>query len=75
MAFSQLEPIGTMHEDVRAGTIAAMVLNAAGGKKTGGGAFTWQDFFGPDEDPDPEVLRAKMIAALDGPIKRKRKPT
>lgn len=59
-------------ENMRAGTIAAMVANG-NGAKPGGGAWSWQDFFGEEEPgPDESVLKEKIRAVFQS-LKRGKK--
>jgi hypothetical protein len=64
MAFARIEPIGSLREDLRAGTIAAVTANVSFGKKSK--AFEPEDFFHALRDrPHRRATVAELKSAMD----------
>ena len=70
MAFYALEPWGSMIEDHRFGTVAALLANIHRDRKKRLQPFSWKDFF-----PQPETKTVKHAeAALKAAFSDKTKP-
>lgn len=75
MAYSEIEPFGPLYDDLRAGKIAAAVLNAGGVKRAKGGKRPWQaaDVFGTlrpvapaEQTPEQQVEAVRALSKAWG---------